>query len=73
MSRRRSWHVFGLMVAIVLLVSALPAAASPTAGTSSSGVVISQVYGGGGNTGATYTNDFIELHNQSAAAVDLTG
>ncbi len=24
---------------------------------------ISQVYGGGGNTGATYTNDFIEIFN----------
>ena len=26
-------------------------------------VVISQVYGGGGNAGATLTNDFIELFN----------
>ncbi|MFA6275355.1 MAG: lamin tail domain-containing protein [Pedobacter sp.] len=36
-------------------------------------VVISEVYGGGGNTGATYKNDFIELYNPSNAAVDLTG
>ncbi|WP_337054354.1 Calx-beta domain-containing protein [Pseudoxanthomonas sp. USHLN014] len=36
-------------------------------------VVISQVYGGGGNSGATYTNDFIELHNTGTAAVDLSG
>jgi len=36
-------------------------------------VVISQVYGGGGNTGATFTHDFIELFNQSAATVDLSG
>ena len=26
-------------------------------------IVISQVYGGGGNAGATYTHDFIELYN----------
>ncbi len=27
-------------------------------------LVISQVYGGGGNTGATYRNDFIEILTQ---------
>ncbi|MEZ4615572.1 MAG: lamin tail domain-containing protein [Caldilineaceae bacterium] len=42
------------------------AAASPN-------IVISQVYGGGGNSGATYTNDFIELFNRGAALVDLSG
>ena len=26
-------------------------------------IKISEVYGGGGNAGATYTNDFIELYN----------
>lgn len=36
-------------------------------------VVISQVYGGGGNSGATYKNDFIELFNASGNAVDLSG
>ncbi len=36
-------------------------------------VVISQVYGGGGNNGATLTNDFVELYNRSASAVDLSG
>jgi uncharacterized protein len=36
-------------------------------------VVISQVYGGGGNQGATLTNDYIELFNQGGTAVDLTG
>ncbi|HEX9000780.1 MAG TPA: lamin tail domain-containing protein [Blastocatellia bacterium] len=35
-------------------------------------VVISQVYGGGGNSGATFINDFVELFNRSAATVDLT-
>jgi|GEM_PF-582338 len=36
-------------------------------------VVISEVYGGGGNSGATYKNDFIELYNPTLSAVDLTG
>ena len=36
-------------------------------------VVINQVYGGGGNSGATYKNDFIELYNNENFAVSLNG
>ncbi|NRR31591.1 ExeM/NucH family extracellular endonuclease [Oxalobacteraceae bacterium] len=36
-------------------------------------VVISQVYGGGGNSGATWKNDFIELFNRGASPVSLNG
>ena len=36
-------------------------------------MVISQVYGGGGNSGATLTHDFIELYNRSSSAVNITG
>ena len=36
-------------------------------------LVISQVYGGGGNSGSPWHNDFIELFNPTTAAVDLTG
>ena len=36
-------------------------------------VKISQVYAGGGNSGATYTNDFVELFNDAATAIDVTG
>ena len=36
-------------------------------------IVINEVYGGGGNNGAIYTNDFVELINNSSATVTLTG
>jgi hypothetical protein len=36
-------------------------------------VVISQIYGAGGNTGALYNADYVELFNRSGSAVDLTG
>ena len=36
-------------------------------------VVISQVYGGGGNVGSILRNDFIELFNRGNAAVSLAG
>jgi hypothetical protein len=41
--------------------------------TASSGVKIDQVYGGGGNSGSTYVNDFIVLHNTSNATISLAG
>ncbi len=43
------------------------------AGPASAAVMISQVYGGGGNSGAPYTNDFVELHNSGASAVSVAG
>jgi predicted extracellular nuclease len=36
-------------------------------------VVISQVYGGGGNAGAALKNDFIEIHNRSPLSLNLAG
>lgn len=42
-------------------------------GALSAQVVISQIYGGGGNTGATLRQDFIELFNRGAQAQSLDG
>jgi uncharacterized protein len=36
-------------------------------------VVISQVFGGGGNSGAPYTHDFVEIFNRGHTSVDITG
>ena len=36
-------------------------------------VVVSEIYGGGGNTGAVLRNDFIELYNRGSSAVDIGG
>ena len=36
-------------------------------------IVISQVYGGGGNSGAQFKNDFVELFNRSAGSVTVDG
>ncbi|MGB5006004.1 MAG: lamin tail domain-containing protein, partial [Ferruginibacter sp.] len=44
-----------------------------TSATSVPGMVISQVYGGGGNTAATYNQDFVELFNRSASTIDISG
>ncbi len=43
------------------------------AGSAHAQVVISQVYGGGGNSGATYNADFVELFNSGDLPVPLAG
>lgn len=43
---------------------------SPSPSTSR-GIVISQIFGGGGNSGAPFRNDFIEIFNNSPAVVNL--
>ncbi|MDX8032324.1 lamin tail domain-containing protein [Lentzea sp. BCCO 10_0856] len=59
----------GVGTAVVALVlAAAPAVAAP-----STDALISEVYGGGGNSGATLKQDFVELANKSASAISLDG
>ena len=63
--RAQPWLLATLTVAVIQTVP-VPAAPSPD-------IVISQVYGGGGNTGATLRNDYIELFNRGTATVSVSG
>ena len=56
-----------------LVILLMAAGVSMPALAVSPDVVISQVYGGGGNSGATYKNDFIELFNKGSVPVSLSG
>lgn len=57
-----------------LLVPGLVRPADPaTAQPAANPLRLSQVYGGGGNAGADYTHDFIELFNAGDAAIELEG
>jgi hypothetical protein len=55
-------------LAVVLLVLAVQ-----PAGAVSTNLVISQVYGGGGNSGAPYTHDYIEIFNRGSSSVSTAG
>src|SRR5437870_4132115 len=63
-------RVFGF-TGLFAMVAILFAVAAPIEVVSST-IVISQVYGGGGNAGTTYTNDFIELYNLGASTVNVS-
>jgi uncharacterized protein len=62
---KKLYSFFLPIMTMVLLV--------PTLGHSQAKIVISQVYGGGGNSGATLKNDFIELFNAGDQAQNLSG
>src|SRR2546421_1461610 len=59
--------------AVVLAVFACVLATARPARAVSSTLVLSQVYGGGGNAGATYTNDFIEVFNRGLSLINTAG
>ena len=55
-----------LAAALLVLPAGSAQAVSPD-------VVVSEVYGGGGNTGAPYSNDYVELFNPTDSDVDVDG
>ena len=60
--------VLGVTVAAIAGFFAFSGAAN-----AAGNVVISQIYGGGGNSGAQYQNDYVELFNRSNALADVGG
>ena len=66
---------FRLFVSATLLSSMLAVAVAPASDVLavSPDIVISQVYGGGGNAGAPYLNDFVELFNRGTTTTSLSG
>ena len=55
------------------LALALAATCAASSAFAVGNVVISQIYGGGGNSGAVLTNDYVELYNRSGVAQDVSG
>ncbi|NYH90643.1 lamin tail domain-containing protein [Actinopolymorpha rutila] len=49
------------------------AVTTTSASAASTDLVLNEVYGGGGNSGATYTHDFVELANRDSAPASLEG
>jgi len=64
-------RVAALVLFLVLAVGGVLAV--PTAQSASPDVVVSQVYAGGGNAGAPFANDFVELFNRGSSPVDVSG
>lgn len=67
--RLASLSALALVASGLLFLPVAPASANP-AGT---GLVINEVYGAGGNSGAVRNADFIELYNPTDAAISLNG
>ncbi len=59
-------------LATILIVTVALALVAGSAMAAGQALRISQVYGGGGNTGAQYNQDFIEIVNASGLPVDLS-
>ncbi|BDV30719.1 ExeM/NucH family extracellular endonuclease [Microbacterium terricola] len=60
-------------VAALVLAGSAAGQAATAAPSVTAPVVIDEVYGGGGNSGAPVDRDFVELYNPGAQVVDLSG
>ena len=69
--RRRALAVGG--TAVLASVVASVVLVTPASGVPSAGLVINEVYGGGGNSGAPFNRDFIEIANRSTEPVTVSG
>ena len=69
-ANKKKWPA--LLATAVLVTSVFPAPVPASATPANDNIVISQAYGGGGNKGANYTNDFIELYNPTSNPIDLS-
>jgi predicted extracellular nuclease len=69
----RTQRVLLATISSTALVAATAVGLSAPAHAVSSDVVVEQVYGGGGNSGAPFSNDFVELFNLGSSDVDLSG
>lgn len=61
------------LTSLVLTILAATLFVAPAAHGASPDIVISQVYAGGGNAGATYTHDYVELFNRGTTTIDVSG
>ncbi|MFI5953545.1 lamin tail domain-containing protein [Cryptosporangium sp. NPDC051539] len=73
--RQPSFLLPSAVPAFLVAVALTATATSSTIGTASTpaDLVISQVYGGGGEPGSIWTNDYVELINRGDEPVDLAG
>jgi hypothetical protein len=61
------------LTALVPLCAICALLVSSAASGATSSLAISQVYAGGGNSGAAYANDYVELVNRSSSPVSVSG
>lgn len=64
--RQRHLLLVPLVLALLCGSSAARAGGSPS-------LVVRELYASGGNSGATYANDYVELFNRGTSTVDLSG
>ena len=62
-----------IVLLVLLSALALLLAAASARGSGSGSIVVGEVFAAGGNSGATYANDYVELFNRGAGAVAVDG
>jgi hypothetical protein len=62
-----------IVLLALLSALALPLAAASASGSGSESLVVAELYASGGNSGAAYASDYVELFNRGASPVAIDG
>jgi hypothetical protein len=73
MSSRIGGSMKRIHLLILLSALALPLAAASARGSGSGSIVLGEIYAAGGNSGAAFANDYVELFNRGSGAVAVDG
>lgn len=71
--KQRAKKYLSLLMIVFMIMSTMNIQAFATEGVLANHVVINQIYGSGGNSGAVYNADFVELYNPTDSDINLTG
>ena len=58
---------------VLLALLGLPLAAASARGSGAGSIVVAEIYAAGGNAGASYANDYVELFNRGSGTVAIAG
>lgn len=71
--KQKAKKILSILLSVMMIFTSIGFPVYADTPAPASHVIISQVYAGGGNSGAIFTHDFVELYNPTSSPVNMSG